>query len=85
MLLICCPFCGPRAGVEFKFERALETIVGPEMPATEAMSRLYTRDNPRGVSGELWRHSFGCGAWLMLQRDTATHEISSVTLFEAHP
>jgi sarcosine oxidase subunit delta len=47
------------------------------------MRRLYTRDNPRGLSWELWRHAYGCRAWLKLHRDTATHEIAEATLFEA--
>ncbi len=79
MLLISCPYCGPRALAEFAFERPAESIVpllaGPE----EAMGRLYTRTNAKGPSRELWRHAFGCGSWLALVRDTGTHEIFSVS------
>ena len=39
---------------------------------------VYLRDNPRGPHEELWFHSAGCQAWLVVRRDTATHEIESV-------
>jgi sarcosine oxidase subunit delta len=83
MLLIPCPLCGPRALAEFTFERPMESIVALDASPEEAMGRLYTRDNPRGLSWELWRHAYGCRAWLKLHRDTATHEIAEATLFEA--
>jgi sarcosine oxidase subunit delta len=83
MLLIVCPYCGPRAGAEFAFERPIESIVHLDASPEEAMRRLYTRDNPRGPSWELWRHAHGCGVWLKLHRDTATHEIAAAELFEA--
>ncbi len=82
MLLIVCPCCGPRAGVEFAFERPIESIVQIDAAPEDAMRRLYSRDNPRGPSWELWRHAYGCGAWLKLRRDTATHDIIAAVLFE---
>jgi sarcosine oxidase subunit delta len=82
MLLIACPYCGPRALAEFTFERPLESIVPLDAAPEEAMRRLYTRDNPRGLSWELWRHAYGCRAWLKLNRDTATHEIAETALYE---
>jgi sarcosine oxidase subunit delta len=82
MLLIACPCCGPRALAEFTFERPMESIVPLDAAPEEAMRRLYTRDNPRGLSWELWRHAYGCRAWLKLNRDTATHEIAETALYE---
>jgi sarcosine oxidase subunit delta len=82
MLLIDCPHCGPRALAEFTFERPIGSIVTLEASPEEAMQRLYTRDNPRGLSWELWRHAYGCRAWLKLNRDTATHEIAETALYE---
>ena len=79
MLLIDCPHCGPRAQIEFTYERTLDSIVMLDMPADEAVTRLYARANPRGLDDELWRHSFGCRQWLLLRRDRVSHAILSVT------
>lgn len=36
---------------------------------------VYLRDNPRGAYDEYWHHTSGCRRWLVVSRDTATHEI----------
>ena len=36
---------------------------------------LVMRRNVRGVHDERWWHVRGCGSWLTLRRDTATHRI----------
>jgi sarcosine oxidase subunit delta len=41
---------------------------------------LHLRDNPAGVTQELWQHEAGCAAWLVVTRDTRSHEISDVKL-----
>lgn len=81
MLLIDCPHCGPRAQIEFTYERTLDSIVMLDMPADEAVTRLYARANPRGLDDELWRHSFGCRQWLLLRRDRVSHAILSVVAY----
>ena len=78
MLLIACPHCGPRAQVEFTYERTVDSVVEPAAPADEAIERLFTRANPRSIDGEIWRHSFGCRAWLVMTRHRTTHEIVAV-------
>jgi heterotetrameric sarcosine oxidase delta subunit len=78
MLLIPCPHCGPRAQAEFVYERALESVIVPGADDAAAMDKLYTRTNPRGPDEELWRHSYGCRAWLVLTRHRVTHEITAV-------
>jgi sarcosine oxidase subunit delta len=83
MLLIDCPHCGPRSLAEFTFERPVASIVTLEASPEEAMRNLYTRDNPRGPSLELWRHAYGCRAWLQLDRDTASHAIAQTSLFKS--
>jgi sarcosine oxidase subunit delta len=40
---------------------------------------VYLRDNPAGPYRELWFHAAGCHSWLVVERDTRTHEIRSVT------
>ena len=78
MLQIDCPHCGPRAQIEFAYERTLDSIVTLDMPPEEAVMRLYARINPRGLDDELWRHAFGCRQWLVLRRHRVTHEIVSI-------
>ena len=82
MMQIDCPHCGPRAQVEFAYERTLDSVVTLNMSAQEAVQRLYARANPRGEADELWRHGFGCRQWLVLRRHRVTHEIGSVTAFD---
>ncbi len=77
MMLIPCPHCGPRDQAEFVYERALESVVVPGADDETAMAQLYTRTNPKGVDEELWRHTFGCRAWLVMSRDRVTNEISA--------
>ena len=36
------------------------------------------RDNPSGLHQELWYHGGGCRKWLVVTRDTRTHDISEV-------
>jgi len=81
MLLITCPYCGPRSVAEFAFERPAESIARLDATPEAAAERLYTRENPRGRSSELWRHAYGCRAWLRIERDTATHEIAETALW----
>jgi heterotetrameric sarcosine oxidase delta subunit len=78
MLLINCPHCGPRAQVEFAYERTVDSVVQPDAPADHAMETLFTRTNPRGDDEEIWRHSFGCRAWLELTRHRTTHAITAI-------
>ena len=78
MLLIRCPHCGPRAQIEFLYERTIDSVVPPAAPADEAMERLFTRANLRGVDDEIWRHTFGCRSWLVMTRHRATHEIVAI-------
>jgi sarcosine oxidase subunit delta len=39
---------------------------------------VYLRPNPRGVTQEFWYHGAGCHAWLVVTRNTLTHEILTV-------
>ncbi len=75
MLLIPCPWCGPRSEHEFGFGG--EPAVRPQSSAsdTEWADYLYMRTNPKGRNTELWCHSAGCGQWFVMERDTVTHAI----------
>ena len=78
MLLITCPHCGPRAQTEFSYERTVDSVVQPGADPAEAMARLFARANPRGLDDEIWRHTFGCRAWLVMTRHRMTHAIEAV-------
>ena len=79
MLQIDCPHCGPRAQVEFTYERTLDSVVQPDADPSEAMARLFARANPRGLDEEVWRHTFGCRAWLVMTRHRVTHAIEAIS------
>ena len=78
MLLIACPHCGPRAQTEFSYERTVDSVVQPGADPAEAMARLFARANPRGLDDEIWRHTFGCRAWLVMTRHRMTHAITAI-------
>jgi heterotetrameric sarcosine oxidase delta subunit len=78
MMQIICPHCGPRAQGEFTYERTVDSVVTLDMAQEEAMTTLFTRANPRGLDEEIWRHAFGCRAWMVLTRHRVTHVIEAV-------
>ena len=78
MLLIPCPWCGPRPESDFT-HGGDATLVMPELGEAGGrgawFSFVYLRANPRGPHEELWHHGAGCGKWFGLRRDTLTHEV----------
>lgn len=76
-----CPCCGPRALDEFSY-RGDATVRRPREDASHEawVDYVYLRDNPAGPHAELWYHGAGCRAWLVVVRDTTTHEVLSVSL-----
>jgi heterotetrameric sarcosine oxidase delta subunit len=43
---------------------------------------VYLRTNPAGPHRELWYHGSGCHGWLVVTRDTLTHEIRAARLVD---
>jgi methylglutamate dehydrogenase subunit B len=84
MLRIPCPFCGVRDHAEFTYEGDA-TVAYPALDGSEEawFAAVFLRENPRGAHREYWRHLHGCGAFLLVERDTVTHAIGEVRL--AHP
>jgi len=41
---------------------------------------VYLRDNLAGLMREHWYHAQGCRNWLVVTRDTRTHEIFDAAL-----
>ena len=78
MMQIICPHCGPRAQGEFTYERTLDSVVTLDAAPQDAMRTLFTRNNPRGADDEIWRHSFGCRAWMVITRHRVTNQITAV-------
>jgi sarcosine oxidase subunit delta len=80
-MLIRCPHCGDRISEEFT-ARGDATKIRPasnEPPTLEeGLDDVLSRDNPKGRHREYFQHTGGCRAWLVVQRDTVTHEIYSV-------
>ena len=81
MLLIPCPWCGPRDEAEFHYGGQAH-VPYPEAPASlsdEEWARyLFFRDNPKGPFAERWSHTAGCRRWFNAVRDTSTNEILTV-------
>jgi sarcosine oxidase subunit delta len=78
MMQISCPHCGPRAQIEFTYGRTVDSVVPIDAAPASAMKTLFTRNNPRGFDEEIWRHTYGCRAWLVITRHRVTNEISAV-------
>jgi methylglutamate dehydrogenase subunit B len=78
---ISCPFCGARDAHEFSY-LGDATLTRPDPGAPNAADAfhayVYLRDNPAGVHRELWYHANGCRRWVVVARDTLTHDISGV-------
>ncbi|MXM66601.1 sarcosine oxidase subunit alpha family protein [Streptomyces sp. HUCO-GS316] len=81
MLLIPCPWCGPRDEAEFHYGGQAH-VPYPEDPAAltdEEWARyLFFRANPKGPFAERWSHAAGCRRWFNAVRDTSTNEILTV-------
>lgn len=83
-MLIPHPLLGLRDADEFTVlgDAALMNRPDPAAPgALEAFcDYVFLRDNPAGVHRELWFHEQGDRSWLVVTRDTVTHEILSAEL-----
>ena len=78
MLRIECPYCGLRDEPEFSFGGEAH-IARPAAGVSDAewADYLFFRTNPKGDHAERWCHSYGCGQWFNVVRDTVTHEIKA--------
>lgn len=77
------PILGPRDAAEFVYLGDAALLGRPDgMTASiqEFHDYLYLRDNPAGEHRELWYHEQGDRSWLVVTRNTVTHEITKVEL-----
>ena len=82
------PLLGPRDSQEFVYLGDAGLLDRPEGKAGNAedvfFDYQYIRDNPAGTHRELWYHEMGDRSWLIVTRDTVSHEILKVELAANH-
>ena len=77
-MLIKCPHCGTRPVDEFTFlgDASVKRPVTNDPASMEQwFDYVYLRDNPKGRFSEYAQHASGCRTWLVVERDTDTHEV----------
>ena len=78
------PLLGPRDAAEFVYLGDVEMINRPDWQDQDAADKfyeyMYLRDNVAGEMRELWYHEQGDRSWLVVTRNTLTHEITSVEM-----
>ena len=88
MLLIPCPYCGPRSEEEFSYGNEAH-IARPKEPDklndAEWAEFVFMRSNTKGVFLERWMHAQGCRRWFNVARDTVSYEILMVYEMDAPP
>jgi heterotetrameric sarcosine oxidase delta subunit len=83
MLVLTCPWCGPREEIEFRYGG--EAGVTAPAPVREGepdadvdvAGFLFFRSNPKGAFRERWHHSHGCRRWFSVTRSTISHRLES--------
>jgi len=77
-MLIKCPHCGTRPVEEYTFlgdARPKRPVSNDPSTMDRWFDYVYLRDNSKGRFDEYVHHSGGCRAWLVVTRDTQTHEV----------
>ena len=77
-----CPICGERDRREFYYAGAALKRPAPDAGEAAWDDYVHLRDNPAGRTRDLWCHEAGCSAWIVVERDTVTHEVFGATLAE---
>ncbi|WP_420334654.1 sarcosine oxidase subunit delta [Roseibium sp.] len=76
------PLLGPRDAEEFVYLGDASLLDRPDWQEENADAAFFTyqylRDNPAGTHRELWFHEQGDRSWLVVTRDTTTHDILNV-------
>ena len=78
-MLIPCPHCGARPAEEFTFlgdAKPVRPASNDAATMDQWFDYVYLRDNPKGAIDEYVHHSGGCRAWLVIRRNTETHEVT---------
>ena len=61
---ITCPLCGPRDKREFYYYGSEDYLnrPAPDAPPEAWDNYLHLRDNPAGITRDLWYHETGCSS-----------------------
>ncbi len=78
------PILGPRDASEFTYLGDVSLLDRPDWQSAKAPQEfhdyMYLRDNLAGDHRELWYHELGDRSWVVVTRNTLTHEISKVEI-----
>jgi methylglutamate dehydrogenase subunit B len=81
-----CPLCGERDHSEFIY-RGDASVIRPDAQVKNAAEKfhdfVYLRDNTAGWHREHWYHEGGCRSWIVVERNTLTHEMRASWLATA--
>ena len=82
-----CPLCGDRDRREFYYQGYAGVLDRPDPDAGAEVwdDYLHNRENPAGITQDLWHHEQGCAAWVVVTRNTVTHEIIETRLAKGDP
>lgn len=76
MILIPCPWCGPRNVSEFRYVGEVKARPEPNATTPEQWrTYLYVRNNPAGWTTEKWFHRAGCHRYFTVERDTVRNAV----------
>jgi sarcosine oxidase subunit delta len=79
MILIPCPWCGPRNASEFRYVGEVIARPDPNETTPEGWrTYLYVRTNPAGKIRENWFHRAGCRRYFTVERDTISNAVQAV-------
>lgn len=79
-MLIPCPHCGTRPVEEFTFLGDAKPVRPTSLdPASmeQWFDFVYLRENLKGYNDEYVQHVGGCRAWLVVTRNTETHDVKA--------
>ncbi len=80
MLLIECPWCGPREEVEFSCggeAHIVRPLKPEELTDAQWADYLFMRKNIKGNQCEQWFHNGGCRRWFYAVRNTVNYQFIS--------
>ncbi len=80
-----CPLCGPRDRREFYYLGTDDYLnrTTDQGSIDDLDNHLFLRDNPAGVTRDVWYHEMGCTSWMIVTRNTVTHEVTGAELVSA--
>lgn len=80
-----CPLCGTRDRREFYYYGSEDYLNRPTDQGSidDLDNHLFLRDNPAGITRDVWYHETGCSSWLIVTRNTINHEVLGSELVSA--